>query len=172
MQLPPDSARLRFAPLSAADAPFILELVNEPGWIAGIGDRQIHTLEAAAAYVENGPAASYARHGFGLYRFSLKATGEPVGIAGLIRRDSLPLPDLGYALLSRHSGQGLASEAASAVLSFAANRLGLSTLLAITTVQNVASIRVLDKCGFVPDGTLALPGDGTEGRQFRWHSPA
>jgi RimJ/RimL family protein N-acetyltransferase len=172
MHLPPDTARLQFAPLSATDAPFILKLVNEPGWIAGIGDRQIHTLEAAAAYVESGPAASYARHGFGLYRLSMNASGEPVGIAGLIRRDSLPLPDLGYALLSRHSGQGLASEAARAILTFAANRLGLPTLLAITTTQNVASIRVLEKCGFVPDGILALPGDGTEGRQFRWHSPA
>lgn len=168
MELPADTARLRFAPLTEADAPFVLALVNEPGWLTHIGDRQVHDLDAAAGYVRKGPAASYATQGYGLYRVSLKDSGEPIGLAGLVRRDSLPGPDLGYAVLAQHSGQGYITEAAAAVLAFARERLGLTELLAITSLDNAASIRVLQKLGFVEEGVMTDPKTGVVSRRFRW----
>jgi len=170
MQLPADTARLRFAPLTEADAPFILTLVNEPGWLQHIGDRQVHDLEAAAGYARKGPQASYATHGYGLYRVSLKASGEPIGLAGLVRRDTLPGPDLGYAVLAKHYGQGYTTEAAAAVLAFASERLGLRELLAITSLDNAASIRVLQKLGFVEDGTMHDAKTGLQSRRFLWQA--
>lgn len=144
----PRTARLQFDVLSLDDAPFILELVNEPGWLQHIGDRQIHTLEAAAAYVRNGPMTSHARHGFGLDRISRSDTGEVVGLCGLLQRDYLDAPDIGYAFLQRQAGSGFATEAALAVLDHANQMLGLRKVYALTSLDNQASIRVLEKCGF------------------------
>ena len=48
------------------DTKFIIELVNSPGWLEYIGDRNIKTEEQAKAYLQNGPLVSYKVHGFGL----------------------------------------------------------------------------------------------------------
>jgi len=145
----PQTARLRFETLSVVDAPFILELVNEPGWLKHIGDRQIHSLDAAASYIRNGPMASYAQHGFGLDQVTRIDTGEAVGLCGLLQREYLDAPDIGYAFLQRHGGNGFATEAAHAVLAQAHQQLGLRRVYALTSLDNAASIRVLDHCGFV-----------------------
>lgn len=162
----PQSPRLQFAALSAADAPFILELVNEPGWLQHIGDRNIHDLAAAAAYISKGPAASHAQHGFGLDRVSLAKTGEVLGICGLIQRDYLDAPDIGYAFLEAHAGQGYASEAAQAVVDHARQTLGLRKLYALTSTGNLASMRVLEKCGFVYLKLLDAPADVAPSQLF------
>src|SRR5262249_38684677 len=105
-----DTARLRLRDLAPADAPFILTLLNEPSFIRNIGDRGVRTLDAARAYIENGPVASYARHGFGLYLVELLASGAPIGICGILKRDALPDPDLGFAFLPAYWKQGYAFE--------------------------------------------------------------
>ena len=164
MHIPADTRRHRFAPLTGDDAPFILKLVNEPGWLRHIGDRDIHTLDAARAYIANGPVASYACHGFGLWRVSLLQGGGAIGLCGLIRRDTLEHPDVGYAFLERHGGQGHATETVAAVLAHAAGALALAHLLAITSPDNEASMRVLLKNGFAE-----LPQRRTaESRFFAW----
>ncbi len=161
----PQFSRLRFSELSASDAPFILELVNEPGWLQHIGDRQIHDLDAAAAYIANGPAASHARHGFGLDRVSLRETGEVLGTCGLLQRDYLDAPDIGYAFLQRHCGRGYASEAVRAVLA-RETTLALPRLYALTSLDNFASMRVLEKCGFRFERLISAPGYSEASRLF------
>lgn len=150
--------RLKLSKLTPADAPFILELVNEPGWLAHIGDRHIHDLAAASAYIAQGPAASHVQHGFGLDLLSRKDSGERVGLCGLLQRDYLDAPDIGYAILQRHSGQGYATEAAAAVLGHARDALGLARLYALTSLDNSASMRVLEKIGFSFERLIATPG--------------
>lgn len=129
------------------DAEFILELVNEPGWKKYIGDRGINELDAARAYIENGPLASYARHGFGLWAVERKDDGELVGMCGLIKRDTLEDVDIGFALLSRFEGNGYAREAANATLAYARNELGLRRVVAITTPDNDRSGHLLERIG-------------------------
>ena len=146
--LPAATVRLQFRRLTAVDAPFILQLVNEPGWLKHIGDRHIHDLDAAAAYIANGPAASHARHGFGLDGVVLTVTGELIGISGLLQRATLDVPDIGYAFLEAHSGRGYATEAAAAVLQHAHRALRMTKLYALTAPDNQASMRVLQKVGF------------------------
>jgi len=94
------------APPDPADAAFIVELVNEPAWTHFIGDRGIRTTEEARAYIATGPAARVARYGFGLGAVELKEGGTPIGICGLIKRETLPDVDLGFALLERCWRQG------------------------------------------------------------------
>ena len=150
--------RLAVRRLALDDAPFILELLNEPGWLEHIGDRGVRTLDDARQYLCDGPLASYAAHGHGLYHVALRATGEPVGMCGLLRRDGLDAPDLGYAVLARHAGHGYATEAARATLAHAAGDLGLARVVAITSEANAASQRVLAAVGMRRDGFVSLPG--------------
>lgn len=143
-----ETDRLFLAKLILKDAPFILELVNDPSWIRYIGDRGIRTLKGAREYIRKGPKKSYAQFGFGLYAVKLKSNGNPVGICGLLRRDSLDDADIGFAFLPRYTGNGYAFEAADAVMSHAKEVLGMKRLLAITSPDNTRSIALLEKLGF------------------------
>ena len=140
--------RLRLREFAREDAPFILELLNDPGWIRFIGDRGLRNEAMAADYIENVPMKMYARHGFGLWHLSLAATGEPLGMCGLIKRDTLEDVDLGFALLERHRGKGYAREAAEACRDYAAEVLGLARIVAITSPGNEDSAKLLERLGF------------------------
>ncbi|QQP95033.1 GNAT family N-acetyltransferase [Lysobacter enzymogenes] len=156
--------RLTLRELAAGDAGFILELLNEPGFLGGIGDRGVRDLDGALRYIQDGPAASYARHGYGLWRVELRDSGEPIGISGLLCRDTLPAPDLGYAFLQRHWQRGYAVEAGEAVLRYAREALALARVLAIVSPGNAASIKVLERLGMREEGTIR---HGTENRDVR-----
>jgi RimJ/RimL family protein N-acetyltransferase len=156
------TARLSLHELTADDAPFILTLLNDPAWLQFIGDRRVRTIEDAVAYIERGPRASYALHGFGLYLVTLTDSGLPMGICGLLKRDSLPEPDLGFAFLPAYRAQGYGFEAASAVRDFARDNLKLPRLLAIVSPTNASSIRLLERLGFVFERMMTVPGDGHE----------
>lgn len=152
------SERLCLRRLTAADAAFILELVNEPAWLEHIGDRQVHSLDDARAYLEQGPLAMYAQCGFGLYLVAREPDQEPVGICGLLRREGLADADLGFAMLARHQRQGYAREAARLTLDYGRRELGFTRILAITSPANQASMRLLEGLGFVGEGQVTLPG--------------
>lgn len=156
-----DTARLRIDPLSPlADAAFILELLNQASFLRYIGDRGVRTLEQAQRYIEDGPVLSYRQHGFGLWRVALKDGGRAIGLCGLLKRDSLPDVDLGFAFLPDWWSQGYAFEAAAAVMEHARRVLGLRRIVAITAVDNAASARLLQKLGFVFEQLLELrPGE-------------
>src|SRR5688572_10374518 len=95
---PVATERLRLRRLTPGDAEFMLRLLNDPSYVRYIGDRGVRTTEEARSYIVSGPLESYSRHGFGLYLVELKETGEPLGICGLLKRESLPDADLGFAL--------------------------------------------------------------------------
>jgi ribosomal-protein-alanine N-acetyltransferase len=168
---PLESARLVVRPLSEADAAFILKLVNERGFLQNIGDKGVRTLDDARGYVRSGAIASYERYGFGLSALELKANSEPIGMCGLLQRDSLDAPDLGYALLEQHWSQGYTFEAATLILRDAEDRLGLKRILAITSLDNVASERVLEKLGFQFVRVAALQDSADPTKVFEWTSP-
>jgi RimJ/RimL family protein N-acetyltransferase len=143
-----ETARLALRLFTAADAAFLVELLNEPSFLRYIGDKGVRTEADACRYLETGPLASYARHGFGLLRVGLRESGEPVGMCGLLKRDWLDDPDIGFAFRPRFGRRGYALEAASAVLAHARDRLGLRRVVAITTPDNEPSIGLLGKLGF------------------------
>lgn len=154
------TARLRLLPFTLDDAPFVLALVNDPDWLRFIGDRNVRSLEDARRYLRDGPIASCARNGFGLLRVALADTGESIGMCGMVRRDALPGPDLGFAFLPGYRGRGYAREAVDAVLRDARERLRLDRILAITSADNSRSIALLEKAGFVFERADRLSEDG------------
>ena len=154
-----DTPRLRLSELDEGDAAFALELLNTEGFLAHIGDRGVRSLDDARRYLRENPCASYAEHGFGLWKVTRKSDGVAVGMSGLVRRDALPRPDLGYAFLPAYCGQGLASEAGAAVLAHAFGALRLPQVLAIVSPGNEASVRVLAKLGMREWGLRDFDGE-------------
>ena len=151
---------------TTGDAAFILRLVNEVLWLRHIGDKGVRTHDDARRYVLDGPSEMYARLGHGLYRVGLKASGEPVGVCGLLRRESLDDVDLGFAILAEFQGRGYAFEAASAVMGREARTLGLSRVVAVTSPDNDASAALLEKLGFHFERQTRLGPDGADVRLF------
>lgn len=158
--------RLQLRRLHADDAPFILRLLNEPSWLRFIGDKQVRTLDDARSYIANGPMAMYRRHGVGLYHVALREGAVPVGLCGLIRRDTLPDVDIGFALLPEFWSQGYAYEAAAAVLAHGRSALGLRRIVAITSLDNAASARLLERLGLRFEQNIQLANDGEVLRLF------
>ena len=154
-----------------ADAPFIVELLNDPGYLRYIGDKRVRTEADAVRYLEEGPLESYARHGFGLYHMLRRDTVEPVGYCGLLRRDALPAPDLGFALLPAHRGHGFVEEAARAVLAHEYEAHGIDRVGAIALPDNRASLSVLERLGFTPRGEVTLAPDPTVLLYLEWVRP-
>lgn len=151
--------RLRLAWLEAGDANFIVELLNDPDWLHFIGDKSVADRAAALNYLESGPWQSYRDYGFGLLRVGLRACGTPIGLCGLLKRDSRDYVELGFALLPGFRRRGYAAEAARAVLAQALERGTLERVEAIVTTDNRASRALLERLGFTPLETLE-PGAG------------
>ena len=161
-----ETQRLTLRQMSFDDAPFILELVNEPGWLRFIGDKGVRNLEDARNYIRQGPMASYARFGFGLYVVSLKGDPSPMGTCGLLKRDTLPDVDIGFAFLRRYHGQGYAHEAAAGVIEHARREHGLARIVAIASVDNEASAKVLTKIGMQFEKLMQLSEDAPPVKLF------
>ncbi len=157
-----ETPRLRLRELDAGDAPFILQLLNEAGFLTFIGDKGVRSLADARQYIAKGPVDSYRRHGFGLFLASLRDAGTPIGICGLVKRDALPDVDVGFAFLSDYWSKGYGSEAAAAVLGHGRTVLGLTRIVAITAPGNHGCMAVLEKIGLRLERRIRLAGEGPE----------
>ncbi len=154
--------RLRLREFNTADATFIIQLLNSEGWLKFIGDRQIKTIEQAQNYLISGPMKSYSVNGFGLSMVELKNTHIPIGMCGLIKRDNLLYPDIGFAFLEEFMGKGYAFEVAEETINFAKKNLNKETIKAITLPTNVRSISLLKKLGMTFEKNFSFDGSTEE----------
>jgi len=162
-----ETERLILRRLTIGDAPFILKLLNEPSFLRYIGDKNVRNLEDARNYILTGPIASYNRYGFGLYLMELKDPQTRIGMCGLIQREQLPDPDIGFALLPDFCNKGFAFEAASAILQDARERLKLPRILAITSLDNEASIKLLQRLGLTFQEVIRLSPEREQIKLFK-----
>jgi len=161
-----ETDRLFLCRLSVDDAPFILDLLNDPAWLQYIGDKGVRTVEDAQDYILNGPIKSYGQFGFGLFLTKLKEGGIPIGICGLLKRDYLDDVDVGFAFLPEFRGKGYAVESASAVIAHGKKSFGLNRIVAITQSDNIKSVKVLEKIGLKFERMINLPDDDSEIKLF------
>ncbi len=154
--------RLTLRRLASSDAAFMLELLNDAAFIENIGDRGVRTLDAAEAYIANGPVASYERHGYGLYLVERNSDGSAIGISGLLRRDALDHADIGFAFLPEFRGKGYAREAARATLAHARNDIALDRVVAIVSPGNADSLRLLGDLGFRVERKVRMAPEADE----------
>ena len=148
MNLITETERLVIREIEEDDAPFMNELLNSPGFLKYIGDRGVRTDEDARVFIRDRYRKSYADNGYGLYVVLLREDNTPVGMCGFVRRDTLPGPDLGFAFLPEHESKGYGYDSSIAIMKYGREELGFERVLAITTLDNKASMRLLEKLGF------------------------
>ncbi len=161
-----ETERLILRRLTTGDAEFVLELLNEPSFLQYIGDRGVRNLEEAREYIVNRLVTSYERNGFGLYLVELKESRIPIGISGLVKRDALPDADIGFAFLPAYWSKGYAVESAAAVMNYARDVLGLTRIVAITSLDNEGSAKLLGKIGLRFERVIKLSEDAEEVKLF------
>lgn len=157
-----ETERLILNELTLADAPFFFDLVNDPDWKRFIGDKNVNTLQDAEDYLTKRIIPSYANWGFGFYKVTLKANGKPLGISGLVDRDSLDHIDIGFAFLPVGRGKGYAYESTKAVLNYAQEKLKLDPILGIANSDNKRSHLLLEKLGLQFKKKILLPNETEE----------
>jgi len=137
--------RLLITPLDVSDSRFILELVNTPGWLAFRGDRNVHSDADATTFIKNiidNPDTDY-------WIVKLKQDHVCIGIVTFIKRNYLAYHDIGCAFLPRYINNGYAYEATKSVLCHEIDTHKHKRISAITTAENIASIKLLEKLGLV-----------------------
>jgi len=163
--------RLQLRCFDTQDAEFILELLNDPGWLQHIGDRNVRSTDDARQWISTRLVDVYQRLGFGFWAVHLHDDPTLLGLCGLIKRDTLPEVDVGYAFLPSHRGKGYAREAVIGCLKHGHEVLGLHRILAITSPGNMASQRVLETSGMQLEDRRALAGEERETLVYAWSPP-
>lgn len=157
-----DTPRLLIRELSINDAEFVLALTNEPSTIENIGDKGLRSVADAGRFIREGPWISQQKPGHGQFAMELKKSGALVGVCGLLYRPDLGLTDVGFALFPTYWRQGLAFEAAQAVMSYGYSVLGVENIVGLTSETNTASIRLLEKLGMGFEKMVSMSDDGHE----------
>lgn len=161
-----ETERLLLRQLTAEDAELMLELLNDPDFIRYVADRGVRTMEEAAEFIRNRMLPSYEKVGFGFYLVEEKASREPIGICGLVKRDGLDDVDIGFSIRRKFWRKGFAHEAAVAVLDYGRSALKLPRIVAITAPDNNSSMKLLEKLGLRFEKMIRLPGQTAETRLF------
>lgn len=150
--------RLLLREASTDDSEFILKLINEPAWHKFISNHSVDTIEKASEYIEQKMIAMYQKFGFGLWVVEKIDDAIPIGICGLLKRDSLHNIDLGFAFLADYWGQGFALEASISCLKYAKSEIKAKKIVAITDPLNTRSVKLLEKAGFIYESNFSHPG--------------
>lgn len=130
-----------------------------------IADRRAMAERDLGSWIEDGMALGYPAWVIESDDPSVGPAGEFVGAIGVFppETDGGPEPEVGYLLASRHHGKGLATEALAAAIEDATHRLGIPVLTAVVDEPNAASIRVLEKSGFICQRSYV----GDDGHPYR-----
>jgi len=154
-----ETERLTLREFTAEDDDFIIKLLNSPGWTKYIGKSKVQTSDDAKKHLLNGPIKSYKTNGFGLSLVTLKSNNASIGMCGLIKRETLEYIDIGFAFLPEYTCFGYAFEIASATLDYAKHTLNLKKIVAITSTDNISSVKLLEKIGLKFEKNIRLKDD-------------
>ncbi len=157
-----ETERLILRPMAVEDAEFILELYNSPKFIQYIGDRYIRSVSDAESYIKRRFLPQFENLGFGNYLMLTKEGHHKIGGVGIFERDGLDVVDIGFSLLEQFEGKGYAYEAALKIKSVGMNDFGLTKLSAITTKDNTASQKLIEKLGLKFQRFVKNPNDPEE----------
>jgi RimJ/RimL family protein N-acetyltransferase len=143
--------------LTDAHLPFLRRMDNNAQLMASLGG--IRSDAETKAYLERN-LAHWAEHGFGIWILRDPTTGRVMGRAGLrhLTLQGTEETELIYALLPEFWGRGLATDAARACVTIGREWLGLASVVALTTPDNLASQRVLLKASLTPEREVVHGG--------------
>lgn len=154
-----ETERLTMRRLTLDDAELMLAVWNDPAFYEHVGNREIYTVEEAHEALNGGALQLYAKYGYGPFRVALRENDLPIGTCGLFRREGFADPDIGWSILPEFVGKGYGYEAASAVLQYAFDDVGLTRVVAFITDTNAPSIGLARKLGLRYERMARLVGD-------------
>jgi ribosomal-protein-alanine N-acetyltransferase len=160
MKIDISTERLHIRSIQVSDAPFMLRLLNSPGWLTFIGDKKIRLLADCEKYVESVKDDENI-----IYSIVYLKDGPAIGVITLVIKDYLPEHDLGFAFLEEFQGKGYASEASLAVLGCDWIK-AMPFVSAVVLEENDRSIHLLERLGF--SFQELLPRETEELRWYRW----
>ena len=155
----PDSPRLRFRPVEAQDLDFIFHLQSDPVLMRYIRPAETdpnvvrERIETWTTYAAKNP-------GLGVFLAESKEDGGVVGYVTLRHYDFIPGNDLevGYVIASAYAGKGIATEITQSLTKCANEEHGATKTVAYTDPENIASMNVLTKCGYLLVGLVEAYG--------------
>jgi RimJ/RimL family protein N-acetyltransferase len=165
-----ETPRLIGRHLVAADAEPMFAVYGDAGAMRWVGDGNPLERERCVRWIDV-THRNYERYGYGMTALLDRTTHDVVGFIGLVHPNGQPEAELKYALRRACWGRGLATEAASARLAYAAAVLGLYHVIATAAPEHVVSHRVLLKAGLQRDG-VRLNADGSQTQMFAWRAPS
>lgn len=163
-----ETERLCLREFDLNDTGFIIKLLNTPNWLAYIGDKNVRSTADAKKYLKEGAIKSYKENGYGLWLVQLRDSKNPIGMCGLVNRDTLEDIDIGFAFLPEYVKMGYGFEIADATMKYAKHALKLKKIIGITDAKNVASIKLLNKIGLQFEKTVNF----SEGKSTLLFSPS
>ena len=139
-----ETDRLILRELMVADSKDFFELNSDPEVLKYTGDQPFSSIEAAAEFLEN--YSDYEENRFGRWAVISKETNDFLGWCGL-KLNEEKLIDLGFRFFRKEWGKGYATESAKASLKYGFNQLHLEEVIGRSSIENQASINVLEKLG-------------------------
>lgn len=142
-----ETPRLTIRLAEPADAETYLEIYADPDVTRWLGGSRAKTAEEQRGRIES-RRAMHRDVGFTVWAVAEKDTGDLVGSAGLYPVEGKgPEVEVAYHFRKDRWGRGYATEAARACLDYGFETVGLSEIVGLVVPENVASARVLEKCG-------------------------
>jgi len=142
-----ETERLYLREFIASDGLHFYDLNNDFEVIKYTGNKPFKSLEEAMDFIKN--YSDYKRNGYGRWSVCLKETHEFIGWCGLKYEEENKENDLGYRFYKKHWGKVYATEAAKACVNYGFSVLKLNKLVGRASLENIGSIEVLKKCGFI-----------------------
>ncbi|MHC9083958.1 GNAT family N-acetyltransferase [Luteimonas sp. RIT-PG2_3] len=163
-----ETERLRVRRWRSSDLAALVSVYGDADAMRWVGDGQAITREQCMRWLDV-TAANYERRGYGMFAVEQHATPGVIGFCGLVHPDDQPEPEIKYAFLRSHWGQGFATEAARGLMAYGASTFRMELIIATTAPANTASHRVLLKAGMTR-GDLRCDEDGSQTQVFHWHA--
>ncbi len=155
MQIIFETPRLKLGQFTDADAPLILQLNSDPEIVKYVHEPVLSTEEQAKKIIIEIILPQY-KNNLGRWATYTKSNNEFIGWCGLKYRPELDEIDLGYRFKKSAWGKGYATEAAKHTLDHSFNKLDLKLITGRAHIENIASIKVLEKIGmhFISEGIV------------------
>ena len=166
-----ETGRLILKATSENDSKFLFQLLNAENWIKYIGDKNINSIDDAKLYVNAKIAPQQKSHGYSVYTLIRKKDNLKIGTCGLYNRDGIEGFDIGFAVLPKYENMGYGFESSKKLINISFKEFSLDSLSAITTKDNISSIKLIEKLGFQFIKIIKLPYNEKEFQLFETINP-
>lgn len=151
-----ETTRLRLQPCRMEDLEAVYKIWTDQHVRHFLFDDKVISIDEARSFVE-GSLENFAKHQYGIWLVFARGDESLIGFAGFLRLAE-DVPNLIYGIHPDFCGKGYATEAATAVLSYALENLALPLVKADVDEPNILSIRVLEKLGMRRTGGTIVAG--------------